>query len=91
MAMPVSMDVLWIRWLQVNHTHRAGWKAKRLYCVQFVQSIEDGAFGFLDPEDVIHGAHLIPCFKEEQSSSTASVSKWDYAPRINWKCYYINQ
>ena len=53
MTTPTNMDVLWVRWLQIDQTHQAGWKAKRLYRVQFVPSLEDGAFGFLDPNDII--------------------------------------
>jgi len=93
MAAPTSMDVLWVHWLQIDHTHRAGWKAKRLYRVQFAPSPEEGAFGFLDPDDVIRGTHLIPCFNNGLivDPPATSVSKWDYAPKANWQYYYINQ
>ena len=92
-AAPTRMDVLWVRWLQVDHAHQAGWKAKRLYRVQFTPSLEDGAFGFLDPDDVIRGAHFVPCFKEGLivDPPATSVSKWDYAPDANWQYYYANQ
>lgn len=93
MAAPVSMDVIWVRWLQIDHTHRAGWKAKRLYRVQFVPSHEEGAFGFLDPNDVIRGSHLIPCFNKGIVANllAALLSKWDYPSKANWQYYYINQ
>ena len=93
MTTPTNMDVLWVRWLQIDQTHQAGWKAKRLYRVQFVPSLEDGAFGFLDPNDIIRGVHLIPCFDKGLIVGLllAFVSKWDYAPKVNWKHYYINQ
>jgi hypothetical protein len=93
MATPTTMDVLWVHWLQIDRTHRAGWKAKRLYRVQFVPSLEDDAFGFLDPDDVIRGAHLIPCFDKGLivNLPRTSVSQWDYPPEANWKFYYVNQ
>lgn len=93
MATPTTFDVLWVRWLQIDHTHRAGWKAKRLYRVQFTPSLENSAFGFLDPNDIIRGAHLIPCFIEGRAANppAASASRWDYAPNVNWRYYYINQ
>lgn len=31
-----DVDTLWVRWLEIDQKHRAGWKAKRLYRVQFV-------------------------------------------------------
>ena len=93
MAAPTKMDILWVRWLQIDRTHHAGWKAKRLYRVQFVPNLEDGAFGFLDPDDIVRGAHIIPCFEKGLivDPPVASVSKWDYAPNVNWQYYYINQ
>ena len=93
MATPTSMDLLWVRWFKIDQTHQAGWKAKRLYRVQFVPSHENDAFGFLDPDDVIRGAHLIPCFDKGLIVAllVSLVSGWDYAPSTNWKYYYINQ
>jgi len=93
MAAPTNMDVLWVRWFQLDHAHRAGWKAKRLYRVQFVPSLEEGAFGFLDPDNVIRGSHLIPCFDKGLVADppVASISRWDYPANGNWYYYYINQ
>ena len=86
-----NMDVLWVRWLEVDERHQAGWKAKRLYRVQFVPSHMEGAFGFLDPTDVIRGVHLIPGFKNGFLVDTQEVSKWDHSPEKSWKNYYVNQ
>ena len=86
-----TMNVLWVRWLEVDQKYRAGWKAKRLHRVQFVPSHEEGAFGFLDPVDVIRGVHLIPAFKNAHIVNSHGASKWDYAPESNWKQYYVNQ
>ena len=88
-----DMDVLWVRWLKIDQKHRAGWKAKRLYRVQFAPNDNEGAFGFLDPEDVVRGAHLIPGFNHgyAEDSPEGYVSKWDCAPADNWRYYYVNQ
>jgi hypothetical protein len=93
MVAPTEMDILWVHWLQIDHTHHAGWEAKRLYRAQFVPNLEDGAFGFLNPDDIIRGAHFIPCFNKGLIADppAASVSKWDYNPDINWNYYYVNQ
>ena len=88
-----NIDVLWVRWFEIDQTHRAGWKAKRLYRVKFVPCDKDGAFGFLDPMDVIHGVHLIPGFNNGYivHSPEDLISKWDYGPANNWQNYYVNQ
>ena len=60
--------------------------------MQFVPSPEEGAFGFLDPNDVIRGTHLIPCFnKGIIVNPLPPASRWDYPSNANWQNYYINQ
>jgi hypothetical protein len=88
-----KMDVLWVRWFKIDETHRAGWKAKRLYRIKFVPSLEDGGFGFLDPNDIIRGAHLIPGFHHghRSPSSTNPSSIWDHEKESDWQNYYVNQ
>ena len=36
MSGETRMDVLWVRWFKIDQAHRAGWKAKRLYRIEFV-------------------------------------------------------
>ena len=89
----VRMDVLWVRWFRLDQTHRAGWKAKRVYRLEFVPALEDGAFGFLDPDDIIRGSHLIPGFRLGQRTHSPSdpTSIWDPEGESDWKTYYVNQ
>ena len=93
MSDEVRMDVLWVRWYTIDETHRAGWKAKRLYRVKPIPSLEDGAFGFLDPTDVIRGSHLIPGFAlgHRPPSPSDPTSLWDPEGECDWKTYYVNQ
>ena len=88
----VRMDVMWVRWFKIDETHRAGWKAKRLYRLKFIPPLEDGAFGFLDPDDVVRGSHLIPGFilGHRKPSPTTPASEWD-PKESDWEAYYINQ
>jgi len=41
MAHPTNMDILWVCWFMINKKHKAGWKAKRLYKIQFIPSLDD--------------------------------------------------
>ena len=93
MAHPTEMDVLWVRWLAVDKKHKAGWKAKRLYKVRFLPNLDEGAFGFLDPDDVIRGVHLIPGFDEGlvEGDPGTPTSEWDQKAARNWRGYYVNQ
>lgn len=93
MSSETRMDVLWVHRFQIDETQRAGWKSKRLWRIKPVPALEDEAFGFLDPEDVIRGSHLIPGFdvghRIHSSSDPASV--WDPESTSDWKTYYVNQ
>lgn len=62
MSEEARMDFLWVHWFQLDETFRAGWKSKRLYQLKPTPPLEDGAFGFLNPDNVIRGSHLIPGF-----------------------------
>jgi hypothetical protein len=87
------MDVLWVHWFKLDKTYRAGWKAKRLYRLRFPPPFEEGAFGFLDPDDVIRGSHLIPSFTlgPRNHRPPALVSAWDPEPGSDWNARYVNQ
>ena len=93
MTHPTDMDVLWVHWFRLDRKHKAGWKAKRLYRIEFIPILEDGAFGFLNPDDIIRGIHLIPSFIQDlvEVGPEVSKSKWDYVPTRNWRSYYVNQ
>ncbi|KAF5355377.1 hypothetical protein D9757_014596 [Collybiopsis confluens] len=62
------IDFLWVRWY-VSADNRSCWKSRRLPQVGFVDGSDDGAFGFLDPAQVIRAVHLLPNFKEGRVST----------------------
>ena len=48
------MDFLWVHWFGTDpNNYRLGWKAKRLHHIGFVPHDTKGAFGFLNPKEVI--------------------------------------
>lgn len=55
------MDFIWVRWYS-EPLSRCGWAAKRLPRVSFLAQDDPNAFGFINPADIIRGAHLIPAF-----------------------------
>ncbi|KAF9237846.1 hypothetical protein BU15DRAFT_75648 [Melanogaster broomeanus] len=51
---PQRIDFLWVRWFGLDpNTYKSGWKAKRLHRIGFIPSDTPGAFGFLDPKEII--------------------------------------
>lgn len=57
------IDVLFVRWFRVDHSVPGGFKAKRLYRLEFTPTDDESvAFGFVDPSDVVRASHIIPAF-----------------------------
>lgn len=89
------MDVLFVRWFR-RDVLPAGWAAKRLQRLEFFDqdSLPD-AFGFLDPDSVIRGVHLIPAFNfdttDELLGPTFARQKSDSCEEdSDWRFYYLN-
>lgn len=56
------MDVLFVRWFGWEPGHRSGFSAHCLPRIGFLPEDDPDAFGFLDPNIVVYGVHLIPAF-----------------------------
>ncbi|KAH7920814.1 hypothetical protein BV22DRAFT_980352, partial [Leucogyrophana mollusca] len=69
-----QMDVLFVRWFGRDTRTRTGFASKRLPRIGFLQGDTSEAFGFLDPDQVIRGAHVIPAFAYGQTDEVLSPS-----------------
>ncbi|KAG2742925.1 hypothetical protein P692DRAFT_20811012 [Suillus brevipes Sb2] len=89
---PVQVDFAWVRWFGRDLGHRAGWKAKRLHRVGFIPSEDPGAFGFIDPKNIIRGVHLIPAFAFGHTSEylSPSIIRHPSDNDEDWTYFYLN-
>ncbi|KAF8556416.1 hypothetical protein OG21DRAFT_1437003 [Imleria badia] len=91
---PIRMDVLFIRWFQMDSNYLAGWDAKRLYRLQFFEKDRSSdAFGFMDPDLVIRGVHLIPGFGYGETNNyldQSFVRQADSGSNTDWRYFYVN-
>jgi hypothetical protein len=57
-----------------------------------VDAEDPDAFGFLDPKDVLRGAHLIPAFAHGKTDELlgASIARLPHEEDEDWQYYYIN-
>lgn len=83
---PHTLEFLWVRWYRIDRTYRAGFKARRLHRIELVPEDDPNAFGFLDPDDVIRGVHLIPAFAQGTIEETSEYPGDEHL----WKFYYVN-
>lgn len=85
------MVFLWVRWFGRDLTYRAGWAARRLHHVGFVDGLDPEAFGFLDPSEVIRGVHMIPGFAHGHTWGSLGPSIARKVPENDrdWTFYYV--
>ena len=91
-----SMDFLWVRWFGMEPgPYRHGFRRARLPKIGFVEASDDYAFTFLDPAQVIRGAHFIPAFSAGRTTALLPVTK-SVARVLNpdekddWVNFYVN-
>ncbi|KAH7918173.1 hypothetical protein BV22DRAFT_1025018, partial [Leucogyrophana mollusca] len=87
-----QMDVLFVRWFGRDTRTRTGFASKRLPRIGFLQGDTSEAFGFLDPDQVIRGAHVIPAFAYGQTDEvlSPSLARQESEFDKDWWYYYVN-
>ncbi|KAF7293110.1 hypothetical protein MKEN_01468100 [Mycena kentingensis (nom. inval.)] len=88
-AAPVTL--LWIRRFRLDKTWKGGFKRRRLHRVEFVPDSDDSAYGFINPDEIIREAHLVPAFAH---GSTEWQPDMDSVGRPgehdDWRFHYVN-
>lgn len=84
------MEFLFVRWFSLGTEEVGGWETKKLHQIGFVGG--DGAFGFVDPADVVRAVHLIPQFSEGRTKDLLgpSIAWSDQEKDEDWVRYYVN-
>ncbi len=84
------MNFLWVRWYGRDLSYRCGFKAKRLPRLGFVDSSDPGAFGFLDPAEIIRGCHIMPAFHYGQTDELLppSIALQAHEENLDYVYYY---
>ncbi|KAK7684233.1 hypothetical protein QCA50_012557 [Cerrena zonata] len=67
-ALGLQTFCLFVRWFGSEEGWDSGWSSCRLDRVGFAPDTDPDAFGFLDPQDVVRGCHLIPAFTEGRTT-----------------------
>jgi len=91
-SQPERMNILFVRWFKRDSTP-AGFAAKRLQRLQFFEDDCPDAYGFLDPECVIRGIHLIPAFafgRTKQSHTKPTFARRKEEKNTDSCFYYLN-
>ncbi|KAL5514488.1 hypothetical protein ACEPAG_2577 [Sanghuangporus baumii] len=88
------MEIIWVRWFQFNSAFSCGFAVKRLPRLKFVlhSDTDMNAFGFINPDYILRGAHLIPFFHGELAphSQRPSVAHQDSDNNKDYLFYCVN-
>ena len=77
-----AVEFLYVHWYCRDLTYEAGFKQRRLHRLELMPQDHPSACGFLDPNDVVRGAHIIPAFFYGASDAAGLTDKWRY--------FYVN-
>lgn len=87
---PKRIDFLWVRWFQYNGAS-VTWEESWLDSLSFPPVDEMGAFGFVDPSDVIRGCHVIPAFVRGQVYTEGDGLSPCANDVEDWIAYHVNR
>lgn len=93
----MRFDFLHVRWFQLaaiqsqGRHHARDWASLRLDRLSFPPMAEQGSFGFVDPNLVLRGCHLIPAFSLGKRYSDGIGLSAIAGDSNDWKNYYVNR
>jgi len=85
-----SLNFLWVRWYKVD-PGSSGWTNSTLHSVRFPLMCEDDSFGFVDPDDVLRGCHIIPAFAKGQRKETKRDVSYCAKDSKDYVAYYVGR
>ncbi|KAG2029778.1 hypothetical protein BDR03DRAFT_1017973 [Suillus americanus] len=91
MEKPCQIDFVLVRWFGHKAYYQSGWSAKCLHHIGFLRG-EDSPFGFLDPDVIIQGVHLIPAFESGKTDELLPNPFVQPEADLNedWLHFYVN-
>ncbi|KAF7971052.1 hypothetical protein HWV62_22187 [Athelia sp. TMB] len=86
------MEFLWVRWYQLVHPHAKGsWAAQKLDRICFAPLADADSFGFVDPDDVLRGCHILPAFAKGRRHPSGKGLSFLAKDGMDWKEYIVNR
>ena len=84
-----QFEFLWVRWYQYQGPN-VWWSDSKLDLVSFPPITSEGAFGFVDPDNVLHACHMIPVFPGGKKHLDGIGLSHCACDGLDWSQYYVN-
>jgi len=88
---PRRLDFLWVRWFEYRGDKSVSRADLTLDSIRFPPMASEGAFGFVDPDNVLHGCHIVPDFQSGQVHSDNVGLSRCAGDSHDWRFYYVNR
>ena len=88
---PKLLHVLWVRWFDLDTSAPGGFERRRLHRLHWTP-LEEGAFGFVSPDEVLRACHLIPGFNLGKSNDAlpgSSIARRPEDKDEDWDTHYV--
>ncbi|KAI0363871.1 hypothetical protein BV20DRAFT_957443 [Pilatotrama ljubarskyi] len=88
---PTLLQVLWVRWFNLDESAPWGLDACALPRLEFAPLYDD-PFGFISPDQVLRSIHLIPAFAHGRSDVALpgyTLARSDDEEDEDWNFYYV--
>ena len=82
------MEFLWVRWYEPVGLHGT---AQRLDRLRFSPLSDDDSFGFIAPDDVLRGCHILPAFAQGRRHPSGKGLSLLAKDGTDWKEYFVNK
>ncbi|KAF7299950.1 hypothetical protein HMN09_01002900 [Mycena chlorophos] len=83
--------ILFARRFRLDKTWKGGFKRRRLHRIEFLPETDPNAYCFVNPDEVIREAHLVPAFAHGATMPVHYESIGRKPATFNdWKYYYVN-
>ena len=83
-----TVEFLYVHWYQCVEAYRAGFESKHLHRIELLCPENNlTACGFLNPDDVVWGSHLIPAFLSTEAHGVPHSQVQLQYYSVNWYVY----
>lgn len=83
------LEFLWVRWYDVDNP--GSWDSCSLDCISLRPLEHPDAFGFLDPELILRGSHIIGCLAKGPRFPSGHGLSICARDSQDWKSYYVDR
>jgi hypothetical protein len=85
------VEFLWVRWFDYDGNNSFAWTDSKLDPVRFPPMADEGAFGFVDPNDVLRGCHIVPAFARGRARADGIGLSRLAGDSKDWSEYRVNR